>query len=503
MLCGETSRCTTPSGWPSSSVSSCAAWRPGARVGDDARGEARLHRRHLPGAAQDVDERLAVDPLHREVEDLALLAELVDLADVRVMNDRRDARLVEEHPLELGLLGEVREDRLDRDGLREAALAVLARRPHARHAALRDGDEQLVATEARPRLKLVGGNAATSSTMSSGASFPPWSSCYTPARRISRVTARFCTSLHVFFSVRVDRTACSSHIEHEVVGARGPRPPRSRRRTARAARSGEIAGSRARRGPGAGRRARDPGRFDGPSREVGRRGQRARDRPRSHACTASDHAPRASSFSTCRTAARSASGQSGEKENPARGASETGIGSRRGGRLRRVGRPRRGGCRGRRAARRGGHRRGDARGIGDSASSRTASSSPRSSASSATMPVLSPCGICALYASTTRRVIFSRLSKTPTPRVATVAGGRRGERVEAPIELLGRDDVLEVALVPLERVRRSARGCARARRGCALRSSSDSWFASVRAVLRVGDEDDAVGAGEHELARRA
>ena len=83
---------------------------------------------------------------------LLLLAELVDLADVRMVHARGDARLVEEHPLELRLLGEVREDRLQRDELLEPTLTVQARRPDARHAAARDRHEQLVPTEARARL---------------------------------------------------------------------------------------------------------------------------------------------------------------------------------------------------------------------------------------------------------------------------------------------------------------------------------------------------------------
>ncbi|MFO0553987.1 MAG: hypothetical protein U0271_36745 [Polyangiaceae bacterium] len=66
-------------------------------------------------------ERLAVDPLHREVEDLVFLTEVDDLDDVRVLDARGDLRLVEEHLFERRIVGEVGQNRLDGDGLREAA----------------------------------------------------------------------------------------------------------------------------------------------------------------------------------------------------------------------------------------------------------------------------------------------------------------------------------------------------------------------------------------------
>ena len=122
-----------------------------ARVGNDARDDPRVDRLGLAARAEHARERIAVDPLHDQVERVLLLAELVDLADVWMVYAGRDARLVEEHPLELRLLGEVREDGLDGDELLEPALPVQTRRPHAGHAATGDGNEQLVATEARAR----------------------------------------------------------------------------------------------------------------------------------------------------------------------------------------------------------------------------------------------------------------------------------------------------------------------------------------------------------------
>jgi hypothetical protein len=119
-----------------------------ARVREDPQRHAGRQRQPLPlHRAHDLGQRVAVDPLHREVEDVVLLAEIHDLSHVRVLDLRRDARLVEEHPLEARVLRELRKDHLDRDELLEAVLAAEPRHPHARHAALRDGAEQLVAVE--------------------------------------------------------------------------------------------------------------------------------------------------------------------------------------------------------------------------------------------------------------------------------------------------------------------------------------------------------------------
>src|SRR5688572_19680801 len=116
----------------------------GRRVRDDARGDARIGRHGLARRTKHTREGIAAHPLHDEVERAALLRELVDLADVRMMNARRDARLVEEHALELGLACEMRKDRLDGDELREPALAMETCCPNARHSTSRDRYEQLV-----------------------------------------------------------------------------------------------------------------------------------------------------------------------------------------------------------------------------------------------------------------------------------------------------------------------------------------------------------------------
>ena len=82
--------------------SSCAACSPphaSARM----RRTTPVRDRRRPCARQramQLRERVAVDLLHHEVEDVVLLAEVEDLRDVRVLDARRDARLVEEHLLE-------------------------------------------------------------------------------------------------------------------------------------------------------------------------------------------------------------------------------------------------------------------------------------------------------------------------------------------------------------------------------------------------------------------
>ena len=120
-------------------ASSCAAWRPAQActmiLQREADGDLGLV---LPRRLVDDGERLAVDPLHHDVEDLVLLAEVEDLGDVGVVDLGGERRLVEEHLLELRVLAERRQHRLDGHGLVEAARTPLARGPHRRHAPLRD-----------------------------------------------------------------------------------------------------------------------------------------------------------------------------------------------------------------------------------------------------------------------------------------------------------------------------------------------------------------------------
>ena len=120
----------------------------GAGVGQHAQEHPRRDPEPLALArAVELRERVALDVLHGQVEDLVLLAEVEDLRDVRVLDARGDARFVEEHLLEAHVRRELREDCLDGDELLEAVFAPLPRDPDARHPALGDGAEQLVAIE--------------------------------------------------------------------------------------------------------------------------------------------------------------------------------------------------------------------------------------------------------------------------------------------------------------------------------------------------------------------
>jgi hypothetical protein len=128
--------------------------QPAARVGDDARHDA-VGDGHplLLERALELVQRVAVDPLHDEVEDVVLLPEVQDLRNVVVLDPRRDARLVQEHLLEAEVAGELGEDRLDGDELLEAVLALHPRHPDGGHAPLRDRTEELIAVEPIPRLE--------------------------------------------------------------------------------------------------------------------------------------------------------------------------------------------------------------------------------------------------------------------------------------------------------------------------------------------------------------
>ena len=65
-------------------------------------------------------EILAADVLHGEVVGVTVLAEVVDVDDVRVIEAGGELGLVEEHGDEVGLLGQVRQDALERHALLEA-----------------------------------------------------------------------------------------------------------------------------------------------------------------------------------------------------------------------------------------------------------------------------------------------------------------------------------------------------------------------------------------------
>ena len=78
-----------------------------------------------------------VDELHdEEVRVVRRLRDVEDLDDVRVLEEQREPRLVEEHRDELLVLGEVRQDALDRDRLLEPLHRLGHAAKHLGHAAM-------------------------------------------------------------------------------------------------------------------------------------------------------------------------------------------------------------------------------------------------------------------------------------------------------------------------------------------------------------------------------
>ena len=106
----------------------------------------RQRRAELVGAAPQRREILAVDVLHRQVIGVTVAAEVVDVNDVRMVERGGDLRLVEEHVDEVGLLGEVRQDALDRDALGEPFGAWSAGEKDLGHPADGESLKELVST---------------------------------------------------------------------------------------------------------------------------------------------------------------------------------------------------------------------------------------------------------------------------------------------------------------------------------------------------------------------
>ena len=94
----------------------------------------------------------AVTPLHDEIQSAVLFAELVHAADVRMMNQRSDARFVHEQPLKLRRLTLPADGGLDGDEPLKRR-TYQSRGPDATHAALSDGSKQLIATKSVARAR--------------------------------------------------------------------------------------------------------------------------------------------------------------------------------------------------------------------------------------------------------------------------------------------------------------------------------------------------------------
>ena len=149
MFCGDTSRCTMFSSWPSGVAAAVRVVERRGHLGRDVDGQ-RDRQRHAQLAAGLLDRAqvAAVDVLHRDEVAAGLdLAEVVDVDDVRVVQLRRELGLVDEHRDELFVVGQVRQDLLDRDDLLEALDARALGLVELGHAAGGDPLEDLVLAE--------------------------------------------------------------------------------------------------------------------------------------------------------------------------------------------------------------------------------------------------------------------------------------------------------------------------------------------------------------------
>ena len=121
-------------------------------VGDllhHARHEPELELPHLLALlAQERQERHSLQVLHDDVQLAIGLAELVDLADVRVRELRCQPRLGDQHLAEPRVIGEVRQDPFDHEQLFEARSTLQPCEEDLAHAAGREPREQLVASQA-------------------------------------------------------------------------------------------------------------------------------------------------------------------------------------------------------------------------------------------------------------------------------------------------------------------------------------------------------------------
>ena len=107
----------------------------------------------IPRAPYEARERLAAHVLHDE-EKLVLLHHDVERRDdVRVLDARREPRLVQEHRREFGIMRELRVQSLDRHGAEEAGGADEAPEMHRRHTARGDRVVDRIAIHDQRRLR--------------------------------------------------------------------------------------------------------------------------------------------------------------------------------------------------------------------------------------------------------------------------------------------------------------------------------------------------------------
>jgi hypothetical protein len=114
-------------------------------VGEDLHDERDRQQIEPPG--QQIAERDAAHPLHREEERAGRLAELVDRADVRMRQVHTQLRLVHEHLDHPRILRVVGEDALHHDVALDRPRARLAREEDLGHAARREPTDDVVAPD--------------------------------------------------------------------------------------------------------------------------------------------------------------------------------------------------------------------------------------------------------------------------------------------------------------------------------------------------------------------
>ena len=150
MLCGDTSRWTISSERPSSSVPSWAACSPASAsstMRTATRGGDLLLL--LRGAVEEVPGRVALHVLHDEVVPGVGRPDLEDGDDVRVVDARGEAGLVEEHLDELGVPRQVLVEPLDGVKPLKAPRAAEAREKNRPHPPARELRDQLEPIELR------------------------------------------------------------------------------------------------------------------------------------------------------------------------------------------------------------------------------------------------------------------------------------------------------------------------------------------------------------------
>ena len=126
---------------------------PLADLHDDVAGLGDRHRLpELLGSLEDGPEVPAGDVLESDVKAVLLVTQVVDLGDVAVVELDGDLRLVLEHRDELVVLGDVREDALDRDRALEALDPILLGLVDLGHAADAHALEQQVRSVLRGKV---------------------------------------------------------------------------------------------------------------------------------------------------------------------------------------------------------------------------------------------------------------------------------------------------------------------------------------------------------------